>query len=383
VSEAYTLLAPALYERAGALVEQLFEAPTDPQCWQRMLTGLSREISPDSVALVIGPTTPDGRTFVLGHGLGTTPLSSDDLLPWCDHRSLREARAGSVFSVARACPVFAATALYQNLLGPAGLAPGPGFCVVLGRDADKLIGFVLVLSRNPNWVPRTEDHALLELLAPYLIRAVVVGLHLHERRSGIEALLSIFDALVMGVVLLDARGEVSFCNRSAAELLGTSAGAPRAGSSGAAERKRRTAALKALTRREFGSSDAALSYPHPVDGRPLHIVSTPLRCTAAGDLQDPRFASALFFGDPGIAAADSEHGLADLYHLTPAQERLALRLAAGETLAVAAEKLGIRLSTARWVLRSVFEKTDTRRQAELVRLVLTVVGRVRLDAPRG
>jgi hypothetical protein len=31
----------------------------------------------------------------------------------------------------------------------------------------------------------------------------------------------------------------------------------------------------------------------------------------------------------------------------------------------------------------VFEKTGTRRQAELVRLVLTLVGQVRLDAPRG
>jgi DNA-binding CsgD family transcriptional regulator/PAS domain-containing protein len=376
-------LAPALYERAGALVEQLFESPTDPKCWERMLTGLGQEISPDSVALVIGPTTSDGQTFVLGHGLGTTPLSSDDLLPWCDHRSLREARAGTVFPIARACPVFAATALHQNLLRPAGLAPGPGLCVVLGRDAEKLIGFVLVLSRNPNWVPRTEDQALLELLAPFLIRAVVVGLSLHERRSGSEALLGMFEALTMGVVLLDTRGEVSFLNRSAAELLGTSAGAPRAGSSGAAERKRRTAALKALTRRESGSSDAALSYPHPVDGRPLHIVSTPLHRTGAGDLPDARFASALFFGDPGIAAADSEHGLAELYHLTPAEERLALRLASGETLAVAAEKLGIRLSTARGALRSVFEKTDTCRQAELLRLVLTLVGQVRLDAPRG
>jgi DNA-binding CsgD family transcriptional regulator len=120
-----------------------------------------------------------------------------------------------------------------------------------------------------------------------------------------------------------------------------------------------------------------------VDGRPLHIVSTPLRRIGAGDLPDARFATALFFGDPGIAAAGSEHALADLYDLTPAEERLALRLASGETLAEAAAQLGIRTSTARGALHSVFEKTGTHRQASLVRLVLTLVGQVRPEAPRG
>jgi DNA-binding CsgD family transcriptional regulator len=376
-------LAPALYERAAALVEQLFEAPTDPHCWQRMLTALSREISPDSVALVIGPTTPDGGTFVLGHGLGTTPLRPDDLLPWSEHRSLREARAGTVFPIARACPVFAATALYQNLLGPEGLAPGPGYCVVLGRDAEKLIGFVLVLLRNPDWVPRAEDHALLELLAPYLIRAVVVGLHLHERRSSIEALLGIFDTLVLGVVLLDSNSVVSFANQAAARLLGASAGLSRPGPAGAAERKQRTEALRALLRREAGDPGAGLSDPHPADRQPLHIISSPLRSAGTDGADDARFVTALFLGDASVAAASPEHALGALYGLTPAEERLALRLASGETLAVAAGQLGIRPSTARGALRSVFQKTDTRRQAALVRLVLTLVGQVRLDAPRG
>jgi DNA-binding CsgD family transcriptional regulator len=346
-----------------------------------MLAALSHEISGDSAALVIGPTTPGGQTSVLGYGLDTTLLSPDDLLPWSDHKSLREARAGMVFPIARACPVFAATALYQSLLRPAGLAPGPGFCVVLGRDAKKLIGFALVLSRNPDWTPRAEDRVLLELLAPYLIRGVVVGLRLNEGRSGIEALLGIFDALVLGVVLLDEHGEVSFVNRSAAELLSTSAGPSRAGPADAAVRRQRTDALRSLMRRESGSSDAALSYPHPVDGRPLHIASTPLRRTAAGNLSDARFATALFLSDPGGGAAGAEHALGTLYDLTPAEEQLALRLASGKTLAGAAAELGIRTSTARGALRSVFEKTGTHRQAGLVRLVLTLVGQVRPQAP--
>jgi len=383
VSEASTPLAPALYERAGALVEQLFESPTDPKCWQRMLGGLSREMSEDSVSLAIAPATSGGRSFVIGHGLDTTLVSPADLKPWIDDVSVKEAQPGAALPIPRGSHTLAATRLYQNVLRPVGLAPGPGLFSVAGRDSKGLLGIALVLSRNPDWAPCALDRTLFELLAPYLIRALEVVQHLLERRSGIEALLGIFDALVMGVVLLDARGEVSFANRSAAELLGTSAGTSHAGSSGAPERKRRTAALQALMRRESGSSDAALSYPDPVAGRPLHMVSTPLHRIDAVDLPDPRFATALFFGDPGVAAAGTEHALADLYDLTPAEERLALRLASGETLAVSAAQLGIRPSTARGALRSVFEKTGTRRQAELVRLVLTLVGQVRLDAPGG
>ena len=367
-----------LYERAAALVEQLFEAPSDPKGWQRALASLSETISEDSVSFVIGPPSRDGQIMVLGHGLDPTPISADDLLPWSDLRSLREAQAGTVFPIARPCPILASTVFHQKVLQPLGIAPGPGFCVVLGRDAERLIGFVLVLSRKPDWVPRTKDRALLELLAPYLIRAVAVGLHLNQHRSSIEALIGIFDALVMGVVLLDAHAEVSFANRSAAEMLGVSAGLSGTGPSAAAETKRRTAALRALLRSESGTADAALSYPHPVDGRPLHIVSTPLRRTGAGNLPDERFASAIFLGDPGIGVAGTEHALADLYDLTPSEERLALRLAAGDTLAEAAARLGIRLSTARGVLRSVFEKTGTHRQPNLVRLLLTLPGQVRL-----
>jgi DNA-binding CsgD family transcriptional regulator len=311
-------------------------------------------------------------------------VSPADLKPWVDEESVKKAQPGEVLPIPRGSHAFAATPLYQNVLRPVGLAPGPGLFSVAGHDSKGLLGVALVLSRNPDWTPRAVDRAVFELLTQYLIRALKVVQHLFDGRSGIEALLGIFDALVMGVVLLDARGEVSFANRSAAELLGTSAGASRAGSSGAAERKRRTAALHALMRRESGTSDAALSYPHPVDGRPLHIVSTPLRrIGASGDLPDGRFATALFFGDPGIAVAGSEHALADLYDLTPSEERLALRLASGETLAEAAAQLGIRTSTARAALRSVFEKTGTHRQASLVRLVLTLVGQVRPEAPRG
>ena len=59
------------------------------------------------------------------------------------------------------------------------------------------------------------------------------------------------------------------------------------------------------------------------------------------------------------------------YGLTPSESRLALRLATGESLRVAAAVLDISYETARTTLKRVFEKTRTHRQTELVMVILS------------
>src|SRR5262249_33709747 len=61
------------------------------------------------------------------------------------------------------------------------------------------------------------------------------------------------------------------------------------------------------------------------------------------------------------------------FGLTQAEGRLALHLVAGETLRCAAVKLSITYETARSQLKSIFKKTRTHRQAELVIVILTAL----------
>ena len=58
------------------------------------------------------------------------------------------------------------------------------------------------------------------------------------------------------------------------------------------------------------------------------------------------------------------------FDLTHAQARLALFLAEGGTIAEYAEAMGIKTSTVRTHLKSVFAKTGVKRQAELAILLL-------------
>jgi DNA-binding CsgD family transcriptional regulator len=65
-------------------------------------------------------------------------------------------------------------------------------------------------------------------------------------------------------------------------------------------------------------------------------------------------------------------GLRGRLGLTPRQAQLTARLAEGATLSQASMALGVTVNTSRWHLREIFEKTNTHRQTDLVRLVLLI-----------
>jgi DNA-binding CsgD family transcriptional regulator len=83
-------------------------------------------------------------------------------------------------------------------------------------------------------------------------------------------------------------------------------------------------------------------------------------------------AAVLFVDDPEEPDAASSADISLLrvsFGLTAAEARLALQLAAGSTLADAADAFGVTQNTVRAQLRAVFEKTGARRQSDLIRLL--------------
>jgi DNA-binding CsgD family transcriptional regulator len=107
--------------------------------------------------------------------------------------------------------------------------------------------------------------------------------------------------------------------------------------------------------------------------RPLGVPVIPLRPQVPWTrLYQP--SAILFVNDPGRDVAVRSDHLRDEFGLTRAEAALALEILAGQGLQVAAGRLQITLTTARTHLAHIFEKTGTRRQAELVRLILQSAG---------
>src|SRR5262245_45595602 len=73
--------------------------------------------------------------------------------------------------------------------------------------------------------------------------------------------------------------------------------------------------------------------------------------------------------------------LKDRFDLTLAEARLVVRLVAGESLRSGAKALGIQYETVRTYLKSVFQKTKTHRQAELVMVVIRALDEANLFPP--
>ena len=126
------------------------------------------------------------------------------------------------------------------------------------------------------------------------------------------------------------------------------------------------ASKQALT---VGPRAISLSRAHSLP--PLPVIVAPLRgCSDA---------AAIFVGDSESGEDSAELILMRLYDLTAAEARLSLGLLEGKGLAWAARQNSISLNTARTHLRHVFQKTQTHRQAELVRMVLRSPAMLRFD----
>ena len=114
----------------------------------------------------------------------------------------------------------------------------------------------------------------------------------------------------------------------------------------------------------------ALAISRPSGKRAFPVLVTPLLEGEPGDVTEGAVVSVLL-GDSDARQAIAPEVLQTFYDLTPAEAELVGLLAEGVSLEEAAKRRGVTINTVRSQLKNVFAKTDTNRQGELIRLVLT------------
>jgi DNA-binding CsgD family transcriptional regulator len=132
---------------------------------------------------------------------------------------------------------------------------------------------------------------------------------------------------------------------------------------------RRVSGMSTGTGASEPRSSAAVRIGRDNGRSPYHVVVVPLprRCQprdAAGAV------AVLFITDPDRGQAPADLLCGDLYGLTAAEVRLVSALLEHSGLTAAAKALGVSRNTAHSQLASVFQKTGTRSQSELLRLIL-------------
>lgn len=180
-------------------------------------------------------------------------------------------------------------------------------------------------------------------------------------------LLQSLDRMNCGALVLDGAGAVLRANGHASRLLSLRPASPDGdGITGHAGRD----ALRKLMARagsQFRAEEDAWISVANDDGVPLIVHSIPV---AGGTADGPR--AVLVLVDLNQRPLPAASVLQRLFDLSPAEARLAIGLARGRTLGEFAEETGVSSATLRTQLSSVFTKTQTRRQPELIALLARV-----------
>jgi DNA-binding CsgD family transcriptional regulator len=174
------------------------------------------------------------------------------------------------------------------------------------------------------------------------------------------------DCLDQAVFIVDAETRIQFENVSARRVVETGRLMIRHGllaSSNACE----TMTLRRLVRERIDSAargQAPMAFHRfDADGEALCLGITAVHQAAQPPL------AIIFATKPSQISLPDAQQLRTHFDLTEAQARLAIEITRGHGLQACARKLGIAVTTARSHLKQIFGKTNTKRQAEFVRLV--------------
>lgn len=222
-----------------------------------------------------------------------------------------------------------------------------------------------------------EDRHVEQLLflLPHIERAVNIGFQLGALGAWQRASMELFEANARAIVFLARDGRILFANRAASALAQGRDGVVLSAEGLSLLRPRDDARLRQLIGDALdfaGRSSGVMWAPRPSGKRPFSILVAPL-CKDSPVVTAGRPAVCVIITDPDSQPLVPEDRLKSLFALTPAEARLAARLARGEALNEAAQALNIAYATARTQLAVIFRKTGTNRQGDLVRLLLADV----------
>lgn len=203
------------------------------------------------------------------------------------------------------------------------------------------------------------------LLAPHIRRAMSICKAMGKAVSEADTFRDTIDGLAAGVFLVDAEGRLLHANAMASNLIGTR----HAITKGHDEvlRLDRTSMRDLLPRMGSTVPRSVVIETESGDrlvGHVLPLAAGGRRFAGTGAAVAALFVQPAHFDPPSIP-----EGLAKAFDLTPGELRVVLATVRHEGVADIAETLGVAETTVKTHLARIFGKTETKRQADIVKLV--------------
>jgi DNA-binding CsgD family transcriptional regulator/PAS domain-containing protein len=368
-------------DRLLGLIQQLYAAPGTTEGWHAFLESLrvamdgsassllsqdlrsqqgsvavATHVDPEAVRLYDkhwGSADPWAHALNIGHVSRRSAIVGEELI---SHGELQR------------------TAYYQDFARHYDIVRTVAGVLEMGPGALSVISINGSERRGPF---REPDVAFLELLVPHIRGALQLHRRLAAADRAAEDLADVINNSARAVFLINSEGTITFTNRAASRLtamrdgLTVEHGELRAASASGTTRLRSIVAEAVNTSSGSGfGAGGMLAVGRPSGRRPFLLLVCPVSQHATLFPGVEKAAAMIFVTDPEQIAVMDEDTLQTLFGLTPAEAKLTRLLAQGCALTEAGAQLGLRRETARTRVKTIFDKTNTHRQAELVRLVL-------------
>ncbi|MBD8619433.1 hypothetical protein IFT67_10925 [Sphingomonas sp. CFBP 13728] len=351
------------------LLDDIYDAGVSPERWPTLLDRLAIEhgargavlfhATDDSSAMLVSPRIEGFANAYHGGGWMSPNVRGERMLREHAPRFQTDTDYWSVRQM-ESMPV------YRDFLVPAGYGTGVG-TAIQGTSHD-MLGLTMEGLTCDAAARRVLPR--LDRLRPHLARAASLSMRLGRVWS--HTAVAALEVAGTGAAVIAPDGRL----RAANACFGASMGDRATEMRGRLHFRHPAVAsrINDVVHRGAFDPEAAVSIPIPPgDDRSacvLHLI--PLRRRARIIFESDGLL--LIVADPDNRAMPEAGMLRLLFDLTPAEAALAAELAVGRSLQEAASRRGIRHSTARAQLRSIFLKTSCRRQGELVCLLTGLTG---------
>jgi DNA-binding CsgD family transcriptional regulator/PAS domain-containing protein len=281
--------------------------------------------------------------------------------------------AGKAYSLRELVGDVETNPFYQEFLHPAGLDDLIMFYV---EEPGGFRCWVSIARREDMGAFSTRDLADCEWLAAQMGNALTVYSALKQLELERDIYASALRNLNMGYVLLDSRGQIIRTDDAADKLLTKNPEIYLKDSRIRVGNDSKNRELQELIQAGLEARGNEFS-------RALNIIGSQNLGILIKNAPDSPILSSrtaphlvVYINESTAPTETPQARIAELYELSQTEAALVVELVRGNTLAEAAANIHITEQTARTYSKRIFNKTGTRRQAELVRLILTSVALV-------
>lgn len=359
----------------SALIQLIYRGTLETPPWASCLRELNRHLAASWSALVLRPAEPERPSLIIECHHDAVSVSNADYTLFERYstdpfRDLPEERIVSPEEWLGSERWFESD-FFRNYLAPLDIVHQIG--ADFHPDSYSDCRFRICRSRSGGPFS-AADRQLCEWLVPHFKQAAYIHACLRHTEAERGLYANTLDRMQVGTAIVDQRGALLSINSTAERLLNEGDALIRDRDTLRARRPGDERMLRNALAEASQNTSASLrvvSVPRGEGRGELKLLIKALAPEPAAPISRP--AAVIYIREPGSITAPSTSVLQLLFGFTPAESLLATLLAEGLSLDEASEKLGISKNTGKSRLRALFEKTHTRRQAALVRLLIDAI----------